>query len=275
MKHFAFCILLLLTSSIIFGQSSNQKTISVPVIFHVIYSDKSHSARTDGGNTSENIETAKLLAELKDLHDDFLLLNADTTEVISDYKNIIGNPNVNFYLADTVLQPNGEKGIIRVNTHKNKRNLFKQSQVINPTKFLNVYIGNLGTSFSNSNPWENFETDAVYLTFDWVGLHYRLLTHETGHWCGLWHIFGGSGSGKGGGCKEDGDDISDTPTQKSPTDGDCDKCPPVVADQHCDTNKPSNYNNYMDYSGCRKMFTIEQCKRIRENIAKHRPTLLN
>lgn len=275
MRSNFFTLLFVFAYLIAFGQSGNQKTISIPVIFHVIYSDKSHSSRTDGGNTSENIETAKLLAELRDLHDDFMLLNSDTSLVISQYKSIIGNPNINFYLADTILQAGGEKGIIRIQSKKNKSNLFKKSSVVSPTKYLNVYIGNIGTSFANSYPWNDPETDAVYLAFDWVGLDYRLLTHETGHWCGLWHIFGGSGTGKGGGCEEDGDDISDTPIQKNPTNGDCDKCPPTVEDQHCDTKIPSNYNNFMDYSGCRKMFTIEQCKRMRENIAKYRPTLLN
>ena len=274
MKESVIHFLLLLNCFAAFSQSANQKTISIPVIFHVIYSDKSHSGRIDGGNTSENIETTKILAELKDLHNDFLLLNSDTSQVITEYKNIIGNPKIEFHIADTILQQNGEKGIIRVCSHKNKWNLYKQSPVINPKKYLNVYIGNIGTSFSNSYPWNDTETDAVYLAFDWVGLHYRLLTHETGHWCGLWHIFGGSGSGKGGGCKEDGDDINDTPIQKNPTNGDCDKCPPAIEDQHCDTNKPSNYNNFMDYSGCRKMFTVEQCKRMREIITKNRPTLL-
>ncbi|WP_160713045.1 M43 family zinc metalloprotease [Chitinophaga solisilvae] len=271
-KAFIF-FLLLFPASVVCSQDAGQQVISVPVIFHVIYSGRTHS-RTDGGNTQENIETAKLLTELKEMQEDFLLLNADTAEVIAAYKGIIGNPRIRFYLADTLLQPDGEKGIIRVLSRRNKRNLSSQSRVIDPRRYLNIYVGNIGSSFVNTNPWNDRETDAVYLGFDWIGQHYRLLTHETGHWCGLFHIYGGKGSGKGGGCKTDGDDIADTPVQKKPTDMDCIKCPPAVADQHCDAGVPSNYNNFMDYSGCRKMFTAEQSRRMRENITVHRPGLL-
>lgn len=254
----------------------NGRIIRIPVVFHVIYSDRSHEGRNDKGNTSENLPTQLLLNELADLTRDFLLLNTDTSEVISAFKNIIGNPIIEFYQADTILQTGGEKGIIGVENSRNKRKLYKRSKIVNPSRYLNVYIGAIGGSFAPSaTPWTLPDKDAVYLGFDWVGLHYRLLTHEVGHWLGLLYVFGGSGGAKGDFCKGIGDDISDTPPQAKSTDQDCDLCPPAVRDQSCTPSNPSNFNNYMDYSSCRKMFTIEQVKAIRDNLKKSRNELWN
>jgi hypothetical protein len=238
----------------------DNRTIKIPVIFHVIYADQ-----------SQNVSKDSILAELKNLHDDFLKLNKDTSEVIPFYKNDIGNANVNFYIADTIFQDSPDKGIIRINSRRNKTGLYNISPIINPQRYLNVYIGNIKfhgrfTDGVTPVPGDSLyhEDDAVHLRYLWIGSHYRLLTHETGHWLGLWHVFQD-------GCK-DGDGISDTPPQGAATDGNCDLCPPNVKDETC-TDKPSNYNNFMDYSGCRKMFTKEQAMAIRQTILKYRPQI--
>ncbi|WP_276366238.1 M43 family zinc metalloprotease [Chryseolinea sp. H1M3-3] len=251
------------------------RTIDIPVIFHVIFSDRSH-AGTDGSNTDENVPTELLRKELEDLHKDFLLLNSDTSQVLPMYKGRITNPNVNFFFADTILQKDGEKGIIRVNTKRNKHKLFKRSKIIKPSTYLNVYVGNIGGSLTYSNtPWGWEDRDAVFLGFEWVGLGYRLLTHETGHWCGLVHLWGTGGpTGDSQSCTV-GDSIADTPPQKEATEtnADCKTCPPPfgeATDKSCVAGVPSNFNNFMDYSGCRKMFTKEQVVQIRRNLMTHR-----
>ncbi|MGE9310442.1 M43 family zinc metalloprotease [Niabella sp. CJ426] len=256
-----------------------EQVVRVPAIFHIIYSDRAHSGY-QGANTSENISEDLILAELKNLSQDFMLANADTTEVLGVFKGIIGNPRIEFYLADTLLQAGGRKGILRLKTSNNTSRLYKRSKIINHKKYLNVYIGNIGGSFAPSaTPWELEDRDAVYLGFEWIGKGYRLLTHEVGHWFGLLHLHG-SGGGKGDrySCS-DGDGISDTPPQKeaTQTNGDCDDCPPPygkATDKSCIPGQPSNYNNFMDYSGCRRMFTVEQVKKIRSNIVSYRPALL-
>jgi len=87
--------------------------------------------------------------------------------------------------------------------------------------------------------------------------HYNLgrtLTHEVGHWLGLFHTFEG-------GCDDGvGDNIADTPPQASGSDG----CP--VGRDSCPGDGPDLINNFMDYSydSCMTSFTKGQITRMRE-----------
>lgn len=282
-KIFACLVVLWILPKLLSAQNDDNRIIKVPVVFHVLYSDSSsdngiNPNSINKGNSSEYIPTQKLLAELKDLHDDFLLLNADTSMVSPTFKKMIGNSRIEFVLADTILQRNGEKGIIRKKTDKNKCELYNQSKPINPLRYLNIYIGRLRTKCGifgvATNGLANVPQDSLYhsddgvnLNYQWVDLGYRLLTHEAGHWAGLYHVFND-------GCSDEGDYISDTPPQSGSSDVDCVKCPSIGATNlSCDKNKPYNYNNYMDYSGCRKMFTIEQAKEMRKTIIEFRPQI--
>jgi len=87
--------------------------------------------------------------------------------------------------------------------------------------------------------------------------HYNLgrtLTHEVGHWLGLFHTFEG-------GCDNGvGDNIADTPPQASGSEG----CP--VGRDSCPGDGPDLINNFMDYSydACMTSFTKGQITRMRE-----------
>jgi hypothetical protein len=223
-------------------------TVVIRVIFQVIYN-----------NDDENIPTSAILSELKTLNLDFLKANPDTNSVISEYKSRIGNSKIKFVLADTVLTETGIKRTARIS----RGDLYKSSAVIDSKHYLNVYIGNIKSDgFVYSYPWRNPTTDAVYLYYKWVGGNYRLLTHETGHWLGLWHIFEGK-------CSISNDGISDTPAQSQATGMDkiCDNS------ARCSSKELPMYNNYMDYSDCRCMFTNEQCYWMRGIIKKFRPDI--
>ncbi|KAF8645006.1 hypothetical protein AX16_008147 [Volvariella volvacea WC 439] len=87
----------------------------------------------------------------------------------------------------------------------------------------------------------------------------RTLTHEAGHWVGLFHTFEG-------GCKAPGDYVRDTPPEASPATG----CP--IGRDTCPGGGPDPIHNYMDYTddACYNEFTPGQARRARAQIAVYR-----
>ncbi len=116
--------------------------------------------------------------------------------------------------------------------------------------------------------WDAFGRDAV------GGPPYdqgRTLSHETGHYLGLEHVFsGGCATDPSPGCYTTGDLICDTASQSGPTFG----CPGGTPDT-CTGGGVDNVSNYMDYSDdtCMNLFTAEQARRMRCSLENWRPDL--
>ncbi|MFC4232718.1 M43 family zinc metalloprotease [Parasediminibacterium paludis] len=258
------CLLLmtiLLTTSILFGQKRNAlddgRKIKVPIVFHVIYN-----------NEKENINDSLILNELQDLNMDFSQKN-NMSLLDNEFSNLVGNPNIEFYLLDSALQKNGIKGVQRVSAMGLNN---REKLLISPTNCVNVFIAIQGNA-------SNIFSDRVDLNYEDIGTHSHVLTHETGHWMGLYHIFGQIGNSSWWHVTFGNHDdlIDDTPKQKRGTA----ICYEIKPNCPCPPKKiyfkghKTLYNNFMDYSPCRCMFTIGQSIKMRNNIIENKKMLFD
>ena len=178
---------------------------------------------------------------------------------------------MSFSLAD--LDPNGEPttGINRIQselTYNGSQLALKEMIQWDPTMYLNIWVvnssdGGNGSAFAYypaSVEGSSSIYDGVVCSYWAVGrtetaawTHYKILTHEIGHWANLKHTWGDeSGNQAIAGCSFD-DGVEDTPNTIGNTD--CD-----LEGSSCGSQ--DNVQNYMDYSNCSNMFTTGQKTRM-------------
>ena len=156
----------------------------------------------------------------------------------------------------------------------NQPALYTEQIAWDPQRYLNIYTNDCGgiLGYASIPQYEHSPDagtihDRIVLRWDAVGEGHQygpprelghLLTHEIGHYCGLWHVFSNAAGANqcGGACNATGDTICDTNPQASSTDG-------CQEDGLC--GFPANSDNYMDYSDdqCRIRFTPLQIRRMR------------
>lgn len=268
-------VLLLLGAAFPARAQDDGRLIRIPVIFHVVHdknASRENTVSEDNGNSSMYLPKEKIEAELADLNADFQNSKLNFEKIIPEYKNVVGNPNIQFYLfGDIKYIPVDKRQLIE--PRNNIYLLHEMSSLENPKKFLNVYIslikvdGRLSDGSTPDIRPQNYQYEvpnSVHINYQWVGLDYSLLTHEVGHWLGLYHTWDKRQVEFG---------INDIPLQKDMSEEG--KCPPRDADKISKISKKqgftiSNYNNFMDYSGCRVMFSKKQADYMRKFIRLYR-----
>lgn len=222
------------------GQKSG--TIPVEVVFHVITSGSAGAVT--------NAQIADQLAVLNDAY----------------------GPDFSFTLRET-RRYNNKSWF----SFKGESKLKKQTRVGGPN-VLNVWTGNAGQYLGWATFPANYAgspgTDGVVVDYRTLpggsmvytsgGITYRYnegdtLTHEAGHWLGLYHTFQG-------GCTAPGDSVADTPAERV-ADYDC-----TLGRDTCAGGGLDPINNYMDYNddACTDHFTVGQATRMRDQWALYR-----
>ncbi len=233
-------------------------TYTIPVVFHILHL---------GG--SENISDAQVNDAMKILNRDFAKKNADTTSIINQYKPIAADCQIEFKLA--TLDENGQctNGITRHYTANTNWSANSSNYIYtwDRTKYMNVYVvktmqaGAAGYTYLPGTA--SAIADAIVLLHNYTGsigtsssFSSRTLTHETGHWFNLQHVWGSTNQ-PGVACGDDG--VSDTPITKGHTN--CN-----LNSAACTSGIIENVQNYMEYAYCSRMFTQGQKTRMHNCI---------
>ncbi len=258
----------------------NAGIITLPIVVHVV-----HNGEPIG--TGTNLSKAQIQSQIDVLNEDFRKMSGTP-----GYNNSPVGADIEIEFCLSLLDQNGktltEPGIHRYNGNKNSwtreeiEGSLKSSTIWNANLFYNIWTVKFGGTSANLLGYAQFPdqsglaglnesggsalTDGVVIqyssfgsvdkgTFPVMQAPYnkgRTLSHETGHWLGLRHIWGD------GNCADDF--VSDTPPAASESRG----C--MVGRFSCGST--NMVENYMDYSNdaCMNIFTLGQKTRIQAVI---------
>ena len=220
---------------------------TIPVVFHVFYD-----------TPAQNVPKATIDAAMLNLNQRFQKLNVDISQVVAAFTGRAADIEFQFRLAHKDPNGNCTEGITRTKSNLTYAMDESAKDIIgwDTYKYMNVWVGQTmanqsgGYSFypgyAPSQQHEGIVVRAAQLTGS-------TLTHESGHFMNLPHTWGNSNTpGLSGNCSGD-DGVSDTPN--------------TIGTQNCNTSQVTcssldNVQNYMDYSGCSRMFTTGQKSRM-------------
>lgn len=253
---------------------------TIAVIFHVVYNPN---------NPAENVSNALIMQVFNDIQEDFQLLNQDAANARTIFGFVPADANINFCLATKTAAgvPLAEPGVVRVSTtedyynhtggeeNKMKAAATGGSDIWDRNKYLNVWIcdisngANSGTAGYAYRPTNNMlpgaSIDGIVLDYNLGVNNDNVLTHEIGHYLGLDHTWGGSGS-----CTLD-DGFMDTPNTAGPSFNYGGSC---SGNQMTCGSTQTQYENYMDYSNCTVMYTQMQANYMLNTLTGARASLL-
>ncbi len=225
----------------------------IPIVFHVLHE-----------NGTENISDAQIYDQVDILNADFRKLNADTTEIVAPFNAIATDTEIEFRLANKDHYGNCTNGIEHIYSHEtNIGDDYSKLHQWPRSRYLNVWIvGSMAAGvagyayYPSSVATGMYYADGVIILNDFIGsigtsspFTSRALTHEIGHWLGLPHVWGSTNNPEVA-CGDDG--IGDTPATAGHL-----SCVLTGTDD-CNAGIEENVQNYMEYSYCSRMYTVDQ-----------------
>ena len=242
---------------------ANGIVLEIPVVWHIL-------SNTSG---TGNMPDQRIFDQMDILNEDFRAMAGTPGAGGTDIR-------IEFYLADTDPSGNPTTGINRITSNSGFADSgdYWTANSWDTTRYMNVYTnqasGALGYVPDLPQGVAGAANDRVVCLYTAVGRSApigppynqgRTMTHEVGHYLGLYHTFqSGCASGN---CYTVGDRICDTNAETSPRFG----CP--TGQQSCGNLDP--ITNYMDYTDdtCMEQFTPEQANRMRCSLDGYRPDL--
>lgn len=262
-----------------YGKLSNEQivsrssTIYIPVVVHILY-------RTENQNLNESV----IRNQMDILNRAFSKRQSDNPVKLGDDLYTPGKADIRFCLATETPDGLPTNGIVRkrVTMEKIGTSFMDQSRIAahyeifggsdawDINRYMNIWICETGDIIGKSTiPGEPYheEEEGVIINIDYLNNYPQrnlglVIVHETGHYLGLYHLWG-----KKEGCEYD-DYVDDTPLQEKPL-YDC------VYSESC--GSPDMFFNYMNYTpeSCWKIFTEGQVARMRSIIADYYPTFIS
>ena len=259
-----------LDSQLISSINKSGVVYKIPVAFHVVHN-----------NGVEKIERAQVLDALAILNRDLRALRADTATVDSIFKPLIADVEIEFALATKAPDGTCFSGVTYTESAYSYNNGdINGSDQINDVisfndvyqgvwpgnQYLNVLIcGAVGDGIAGYAYYPNGSGNSmnwgIWLRHDYCGSigtgspsGSKTFVHEVGHWLNLPHTWGSTNEPNvPSNCNSD-DGVTDTPN--------------TIGSTWCNYNEMTcgpvaNIENHMEYSPCRKMFTLGQKARMR------------
>lgn len=249
------------------GISANEVKI-IPIVFHIIHQ-----------YGEENISDEQVLSALQVLNEDFRDNNPNRADLVVDFQGLEGDAMMQFALPTLDPDGNPTTGIERIYdpAFEYGDDFLMQATYNWPRdKYLNIYVvkyahsdGYAAYSLYPSTVDKNPELDGVVLSHWACGTtgtaiwsHYRVISHEVGHWANLIHTWGDRYAvGDTKSCRTD-DRVDDTPNCIGLRGSD-----PLAGPDGCNMKYEScqtldMIQNHMDYSFCPIVFTLGQCVRM-------------
>ncbi len=257
----------------------------VPVVVHIVW----------GEPNGINVTDAQVDLMMENLNKDYARQNEDANVTRPMFVPVASSVDIRFCLAKKDPNGNPTTGIVRRQTDHGQFN--PQNTAPNPDtgedikytaqggddawdtqKYLNIWIGDLtgGTGAgvvgystlpgSHGQPDDGFIMDCQAVA---AGNLDRTPTHEIGHYFGLEHPWGPGDPGEPINPQNPDDGFNDTPlTDLDHLGGSC-------SDSFFRCNSEDQFENFMGYSNCTNMFTIEQAAHMKNVLETTRASLLN
>lgn len=240
-------------------KSGNKSTVlTIPVVFHIVHM-----------YGEDNISDTQVLDQLAIINRDFRLMNSDTSDVIPAFKPLYSDVEIEFKLATKDPDGNCTNGIEHIYSHEAfQGDDYSKIHQWPRFRYLNIWVvaqmenGVAGYAYyPTAVEGAAFFRDGIIILNNYIGsigtsspYNSRALTHEIGHYLGLPHPWG-STNDPGQACGDDG--VPDTPETRG-SNLNCD-----LALSECNAGVVENVQNYMDYSYCSRMFTVDQAAIMR------------